>query len=224
MYLRYIESRDYTLSTFAEICFEKLKEADPDILCGALVKSKIRMKDIQRFESIIGYSLPTDFQEFLMSYVFPKDTFLIGEFLMWDWVGGWMTFSKEEGRYIYDVPEEQESTLLRFCFEKLWELSSEPGDSFIKKMMESEICEGLLKAGYIELGTFSNNYVLLNIKNSNIVYINHEFYPAEIISFDDFKEMEDNFEVLFKNFHILLQCLFLGNICDPGTGEIREYI
>ena len=210
------------MNTFAKKCFEKLHETSPEILSSALVKSKIGIEDIENFEYIIGYSLPKDFQEFLMSYVFPNDTFLVGEFWMYDWIGGWMSYSKEKKEYIYDVPEEQETTFIAFILNRLWDLSNEPGETFVKKMLEGETCRGLLKAGYIELGTFSDCYVLINLKNAAVIYVNHDFYFPEITCESDLKEMEENFEILFKNFHSLLQCLFLGEVCDPRTGEVSK--
>lgn len=152
---------------------------------------------------------------------------MLGKFWWRDWDGGWMTYSEEKcDNYIWfeDSPEELETTVLAFGLDDLRELLDERGLSLADKVLHSDNCKELLKEGDLKIGWFSDNYVLLNCKDGTVVYVDHEYYYEKMTSKEKLEEMEGNFEILFQDFHTMLECLFLGKICDPDTGAIRETV
>ena len=79
---------------------------------------------------------------------------------------------------------------------------------------------GTAPLGYLLLGEFKDYYLFLECETGAVVYVDHDFYSmshqSEIDNIREFKS------TLFKSFHDMLRCLFLGAICDGVTGDLDD--
>lgn len=90
----------------------------------------------------------------------------------------------------------------------------------LRENMERLSWTGTAPLGYLLLGEFTDYYLFLECETGAVVYVDHDFYSMshqkEIDNIREYKSM------LFKNFHDLLRCLFLGAVYDGATGELED--
>lgn len=90
----------------------------------------------------------------------------------------------------------------------------------LRENMERLSWTGTASLGYLLLGEFTDYYLFLECETGAVVYVDHDDYSmsrqSEINNIREYKS------TLFKNFHDLLRCLFLGAVCDGVTGELED--
>ena len=206
------------VKSFSEYCFETLALQKPFRWPEQLERSPVTDGDIYKAEEYFGYHFPKDFSEFLKSYILPVPTLIYGKF-KGDWPGGGVTYSFELERYLGEdeMPEDLETCVLEFNLSGLEGMANVKNHS-LEKNIERLSWTKTASFGYIFLGDFTDYLVFLECSTGEIVYIDHDFYTMSHQSeIDNLKKYKS---ILFKNFHDLLRCLFLGCVCDGETGEL----
>ncbi len=90
----------------------------------------------------------------------------------------------------------------------------------LRENMERLSWTGTAPLGYLLLGEFTDYYMFLECETGAVVYVDHDFYSmSHQKEIDNIREYKST---LFKNFHDLLRCLFLGAVCDGATGELEN--
>jgi len=207
------------VKSFSEYCFETLALQKPFRWPEQLERSPVTDGDIHKAEEYFGYHFPKDFVEFLKSYILPVPTLIYGKF-KGDWPGGGATYSFELGRYLEweEIPDDLEICVLEFNLSGL-EGMANVKNQCLERNIEQLSWTKTASFGYIFLGGFTDYLVFLDCNTEEVVYIDHDFYTMSHQSeIDNLKEYKST---LFRDFHDLLKCLFLGYVCNGETGEIE---
>ena len=118
-----------------------------------------------------------------------------------------------------EIPEDQEVLVLKFALDGLGGMADLREHS-LRENMERLSWTGTASLGYLLLGEFTDYYLFLECETGAVVYVDHDDYSmsrqSEINNIREYKS------TLFKNFHDLLRCLFLGAVCDGVTGELEN--
>lgn len=211
------------MNTFSEYCFQMLAKQKPFGWPDQLEKSPVTDADIRTTEANWGFSFPTDFKEFLKSYILPDPTVVYGTFFSEYtdcWPGGGMTYSHELDRYLQweEIPENQKTCMLKFILDGL-ERMADTSEHSLQENIERLSWTKTASQGYIFIGNFADNLIFLECETGKIVYVDHDFYTmshqTEIENIKEYKQL------LFHNFSDMLKCLFLGAVCNAETAELE---
>lgn len=215
--------------TTAKRYLDILKEREPQLWKEPLEESNFTEKDLSKIEKGLGYSLPTSYREFLLSYKIPDDiTTVLVSFCGDSFANSWMeTFSREKNCYV-SRPEFDIGPTVEF---EWYNIKGDDGADFLKNLKEEQgTQEGypcFLEAGFIELGNVYGYLTFLDLVNGGIVTIHEEgvydMIIADKVNWASKSEVRNYMEsrrlYICKDFNDFLRLVCTGDFLDENEAK-----
>lgn len=212
--------------TIAKKYLDILAEREPQLLKEPLKTATFTKKDISEIEIGLGYSLPAQYQEFLLTYKMPSDITVLVSFCGDSFACSWdKTFSREKNGYI-PRPEFDIGPTVKFEWHNI---QGNNGTEFLKNLQKEQkaedYCPCFLEAGFILLGRVYGYLTYLDLVNGGIVTIHEEGIYDMMVAGVDWasksevrKSMEGKL-CICKDFNDFLRFVCTGDFLDEDEAR-----
>ena len=211
----------------AEKYLEILKEREPQLWPGPLVKSTFTEKDILEIENGLDCRLPDPYRNFLLSYKMPEYMTVLVSFCGDSFACSWSeTFSHEKQGYI-PRPEHDIGPTVELDWHNI---KGDSGAEFLQNLhkeqdLSPEAWPCFLAAGFIEIGEVYGYKLFLNLLTGKIHALHEEaVYDMAIIYHVDWanpekvrKHMQGRL-CICKDFNDFLRFVCTGDYLDEDEG------
>jgi len=200
---------------------DRLKEREPQIWKEPLEESPFTEQDLSEIEKGLGYTLPTSYRAFLLSYKMPKDMTVYVSFCGDSFGNSWDdTFSRDKNDYV-PLPEGEIGPTVEFEWHNI---QGDSGAEFLKNLkeeQENQIPCHFLEAGFIQIGEIYGRFTFLDLVNGGIVVIHpEEVYDITIFDKVDGENVQElrkamkRQHYICKDFNDLLRLACTGDFLD----------
>lgn len=207
--------------TTAKEYLYRLKEREPQIWKEPLEESTLTEQDLSEIEKGLGYTLPTPYRAFLLSYKMPENMTVFVSFCGDSFGNSWCdTYSREKNEYV-PRPEHDIGPTVDFEWHNI---QGDGGTEFLENLKKEQggqfpCC--FLEAGFIQVGEIYGYLTFLDLVNGGIVTIHQEtVYDMTIVDGVDgenVQELRDAMEselYICKDFNDFLRFICTGDFLD----------